>query len=89
LLTDSRFVYRIALSRLIGAEGMGLFQLIFPFYSLSLTIAASGICVAVSRLSAEYARLRNYVAIRPPDPPRRYVFLTIFTTHLGPRFLIC
>jgi len=74
------FVYRIALSRLIGAEGMGLFQLIFPFYSLSLTIATSGICVAVSRLSAEYAALRNYVAVRLLIRRAVIVFFTIFAT---------
>ncbi len=58
------FVYRMLLSRLIGAEGMGLFQLIFPFYSLALALGTSGICVAVSRLAAEYMALRNYSALR-------------------------
>ena len=56
--------YRIALSRILGAEGMGLFQLIFPFYSLFMAVAVSGICVAVSRLSAEYYAVGNYVALR-------------------------
>ena len=27
-------VYRIALTRILGGEGIGLYQLIFPFYSL-------------------------------------------------------
>lgn len=58
------FVYRMLLSRLIGAEGMGLFQLIFPFYSLALALGTSGICVAVSRLAAEYLALENYTALR-------------------------
>ncbi len=51
------FVYRIALSRTIGPEGMGLFQLIFPYLSLATALAVSGICVAVSRLAAEYRAL--------------------------------
>jgi len=72
------FIYRIALSRLIGAEGMGLFQLVYPFYSLSLTIATSGICVAVSRLSAEYAALGNYLAVRLLIRRAVVVFFMIF-----------
>ena len=58
------FVYRMLLSRLIGAEGMGLFQLIFPFYSLALALCTSGICVAVSRLAAEYMALGNNAALK-------------------------
>lgn len=72
------FAYRIALSRMIGSEGMGLFQLIFPFYSLALTIAVSGIGVAVSRLSAEYIALRNYLAIRQLIRRAIIVFVCIF-----------
>ena len=41
------------LSRKIGAEGMGLFQLVFSVYSLASTIATSGIYLAVTRLVAE------------------------------------
>ncbi len=47
------FVYRIFLSRMISAESMGVYQLIFPFYSVIMAISLSGICIAVSRLSAE------------------------------------
>jgi len=73
------FVYRIALSRLIGSEGMGLFQLIFPFYSLALTITVSGIGVAVSKLTAEYMALRNYEAIRMLVKRAIIVFVCIFS----------
>ena len=51
------FCYRVTLSRTVGAEGMGLFQLIFPYLSLVTALAVSGICVAVSRLAAEYQAL--------------------------------
>jgi|GEM_PF-308785 len=77
------FVYRMFLSRAIGAEGMGLFQLIFPFYSLSLSIAASGICVAVSRLSAEYMALGNYKALRLLIRRATLVFFAIFAGLSG------
>jgi len=46
------FVYRIYLSNLIGAEGMGLFQLISPVFSLIILTLSSGISIAVSRLVA-------------------------------------
>lgn len=53
------FIYRIYMSRLIGAEGMGLFQLIFPIYMLGYTLSSSGISVAVSKLVAEENAKRN------------------------------
>ena len=48
------FLYRIALSRLIGAEVMGLYQLVMPVYSVLLSVTAVGLTAAVSNLSAEY-----------------------------------
>ncbi len=57
------FFYRIALSRLIGAETMGLYQLIMPVYSVLLSIAAVGLTTAVSTLTAEYHALRRPAAI--------------------------
>lgn len=47
------FVYRIALTRLIGAEGIGLFQMVFPLLTLVLTIVTFGMGVSVSKLVAE------------------------------------
>ncbi|MCL6516515.1 stage V sporulation protein B [Alicyclobacillus sp.] len=47
------FVYRIYLSRLIGAEGMGLFQMVWPLTSLALTFITAGLPIAISKLVAE------------------------------------
>lgn len=47
------FVYRIYLSNLIGAEGMGLYQLIMPVYSLAWSISCSGFTTTVSKLTAQ------------------------------------
>jgi len=47
------FVPRIALPRLIGAEGVGLYQLVWPFLSVVLTIVVGGIPLAVSKLVAQ------------------------------------
>ncbi len=49
----SGFFYRIYLSNLIGAEGMGLFQLIAPVYSLVILTLTAGISIAVSKLVAQ------------------------------------
>jgi len=47
------FVPRIALPRLIGAEGVGLVQLVFPFFIVVLTIITGGLPLAVAKLVAE------------------------------------
>ena len=57
------FIYRIFLSRLIGAEVMGLYQLILPIYSVLTALTASGLTVAVSTLSAEYHARRRHRAV--------------------------
>ena len=46
------FFYKIFLSRTIGASGLGLYQLIFPIFSLCLAISTSGIQTAISRFVA-------------------------------------
>lgn len=42
--------YRSFLSQKIGTEGMGLYQLIFSIFMLSVTLSTSGISLAVTRL---------------------------------------
>ena len=44
------FLYRIVLSRLIGAEGLGLYQISLSLFSLFLTIGTGGIPLTVSRM---------------------------------------
>ena len=46
------FFYRIFLSQTIGAEGMGLYQLIFPVYNLCFAFSVAGIQTALSRMIA-------------------------------------
>lgn len=57
------FIYRVILSRLIGAEVMGLYQLILPVYSIFLSIAVTGLTVAISSLSAGYEAKGNHKAV--------------------------
>lgn len=58
------FGYRIALSRLVGAETMGLYQLIMPVYSTLMSLTAIGLTVAVSTLSARFEALGDRGAVR-------------------------
>ena len=53
------FLYRIFLSRTTGAEGIGLYQLVLPFYSVLMSVSLTGMTVAVSRISAEKAAESN------------------------------
>lgn len=46
------FFYKIFLAGFIGAEGMGIYQLIFPVYSICFSLCASGIETAISKLTA-------------------------------------
>lgn len=47
------FFYRIFMSNAIGAEGMGLYQLVLPIYSLSWSITSAGFTTTISRLTAQ------------------------------------
>lgn len=58
------FIYRIYLSNLIGAEGMGLFQLISPVYSLIILTLTSGVSIAVSKMVAEEMAKGHHVNLR-------------------------
>ncbi len=58
------FFYRIFLSHTIGAEGMGIFQLIMPIYNLCFALTAAGIQTALSRMiAASMARGEHKKAI--------------------------
>ncbi len=59
------FGYRIATMQLIGPGGVGLFEMVFPVYSLILVITTAGIPVAVAKMVAEAEATGNRgVAIR-------------------------
>jgi len=53
------FLYRIFLSRTIGSEGMGLYQVALSVFALLLTISCSGTPVTVSRLMTKYKAENN------------------------------
>jgi stage V sporulation protein B len=47
------FGYRVILTRIIGAEGMGLYQMAYPIYTILLVVSRSGIPVALAKLIAD------------------------------------
>ncbi len=55
------FLYRIVLSRLLGAEGLGLYQVALSVFSVFLTIGTGGIPITVSRLIAKSKAENNPV----------------------------
>lgn len=57
-------VYRISLTSVLGGEGIGYYQLVFPFFSFVLALIANGLPVALSRLISGELALGNKGAVR-------------------------
>lgn len=62
------FFYKIFLSRSIGAEGLGIYQLVFPLFMFALSVCCGGIQTAISRYTAfcdtkKEARLYLYLGM--------------------------
>ncbi len=47
-------LYSIPLARILGDQGLGLFQSVFPTYNLLLTVSSAGLPVAVSRMVSHF-----------------------------------
>ena len=54
------FFYRIFLSNVFGAEGMGIYQLIAPVLALSFALTVSGIQTAISKYVASETSTKDY-----------------------------
>lgn len=61
------FLYRIFLSRTIGSEGIGLYQVALSVFALIFTITCSGTPITVSRLMTKYS------AENRPDRVRKVI----------------
>ena len=46
-------LYRIPLTNVLGAEGMGMYQLVFPVFALFMVLSSAGVPTALSRIVAE------------------------------------
>lgn len=67
ILTLSGFVVKaigsinwIILSRILGGEGIGIYQMAFPIYLLALEISSAGIPIAISIVTAEKVAQKDY-----------------------------
>ena len=47
-------IYRIFLTRILGGVGIGIYQLIFPIYSLCVVLATAGLPMAISKVIAKH-----------------------------------
>lgn len=72
------FLLRIILFRLIGDEGLGLFQMVYPFFTTLLLICTMGFPVAIAKLIPEELAINNQKGAND------YLKVTlIFTGFLG------
>ncbi len=59
VLRAAGLLLRVLLANVLGEEGMGLYSLTFTVYNLFITLAQSGIAIAVTRLVAQYLALQQ------------------------------
>jgi len=70
-------LYRIVLIRLIGVEGLGLYQLPFPLFLLGISIATLGLPVGLSKVVADA------VAAGEPERAHRMYLVSLRFTLVG------
>lgn len=58
------FVYRVVLSRIIGPQGLGLIQLVYPVFFIAVAFTGSGLPLAVSRLVSEKKAKADHDGVR-------------------------
>ncbi len=68
-------LYRIPLTNLIGGYGMGLYQMVYPFYCLLLTVSATGIPSSIAKMTAE--RRARGVSSKPVLKSAMALFLAV------------
>lgn len=83
----------IILSRVLGGEGIGLYQMGFPIYLMAITLSSAGIPVAISIITAEKLAQKDFLgAKRVFNVSLRLLFVTglIFASALffGAHWLI-
>ncbi len=77
------FAYRIVLSRMIGDEGMGLFQMAYPILLFTITLTTAGLPVAISKLVSEAEAKGNERQIR-----NLLIVATVIVTMTGILFTV-
>lgn len=76
-------VFRIPLTNIIGAEGIGLYQMAYPIYAFLLVASTSGLPVAISKMvSEELATGNHYGGYRIFRISRRLLILLGIATSV-------
>lgn len=57
-------VFRIPLTSLLKAEGIGIYQLVYPIFALCLVASSSGVPVAISKIISKEFANKNYKNIK-------------------------
>lgn len=83
----------IILSRVLGGEGIGLYQMGFPIYLMAITLSSAGIPVAISIITAEKLAQKDFLgAKRVFNVSLRLLFVTgvVFASSLffGAQWLV-
>lgn len=73
------FIFRIGMSRLATAQGVGVYQLIMPVYSVMQSLTLSGITLAVSTLSAQSCALRDFSGVKKLVRTALLIFCMLFS----------
>ena len=83
----------IFVSRILGGEGIGLYQMAFPIYFFAMSISQAGVPVAISIITAERVALKDIFGAKRVF--RISMVLMVFTglffsilTYLGAQWLI-
>ena len=84
------FAYRIVLSRMIGDEGMGLFQMAYPILLFTITLTTAGLPVAISKLVSEAEakgderQIRNLLIVATVIVTMTGILFTVLMILLAP-----
>ena len=81
ILRFAGILFKVWLAARIGAEGIGLYQLVFSVYVLASTFATSGICTAVTRLVSEEMALGSKNGVK--KILRRSIQITIIAAAIS------
>lgn len=92
ILRFAGIIFKVWLAAKIGAEGIGLYQLVFSVYMFAATFATSGICTAVTRLVSEELVVGNKsgvkrILFRCVELSLAIAFFTILVLFFGADFI--
>lgn len=74
------FLFSVIISRKLGAEGLGLYGIVMPVYSLLLCLTSEGLVTAISKITAVYFSKKDYKNVNKTVTT---VFVLVFLWSLG------